>query len=92
MRLQFGTANPAAAGITSAGLETTSNAGRKAGLTENTGTPDRISLSETSSLLNRYEVNRSNRIQQLTEAVQAGTYQISSHDLGRSLVSAALGE
>ena len=92
MRLQFGTNGSAATGITPPGLENTPTVNRILARPDTTGGGDRITLSATSGIINRFAVNRSERIEQLSAAVGAGTYQVSSLDLSRRLVSFALGQ
>src|SRR6266851_10423894 len=92
MRLQFGAPGAAASGIAPASIDNAPASGRRTPVSDNTGSPDRITLSATSSLINRYEVNRSARLQQLSLAVQQGTYQVSNRDLSARIVSSALGQ
>jgi anti-sigma28 factor (negative regulator of flagellin synthesis) len=89
MRLQFGTNGTAATGIAPTAVESTSGS-RKPAVASSTS-QDQISLSSTSSIINRDATNRAGRIEQLTLAVQSGTYSVPSQALGSRIVSAALG-
>ena len=93
MRLQFGTNGTAATGIAPPGLDESARTGNRAlARPDTTGGGDRITLSATSGIINRFAVSRSERIEQLSAAVGAGTYRVSSLDLSRRLVSFALGQ
>jgi len=50
------------------------------------GAGDSISLSGTSNALNQFETHRSARIQQLTAAVQNGSYHVSTSALSSAIV------
>jgi flagellar biosynthesis anti-sigma factor FlgM len=50
---------------------------------------DKVSLSGTSSALSASSSDRSARITQLTQAVQNGTYQVSSRAISQSIVASA---
>ena len=88
MRLQFGTNGTAATGIAPASLESTS--GTRKSVAAGSTSQDQISLSSTSSIINRDATNRAGHIQQLTLAVESGTYSVPSQVLGSRIVSAAL--
>ncbi len=92
MRLQFGTNGTAATGIAPPGLESAPTGNRTVARPDTAGGGDRITLSATSGIINRFAVSRSERIEQLSAAVGSGTYQVSSLDLSRRLVSFALGQ
>ena len=93
MRLQFGTNGTAATGIAPTRLDESARTGNRAlARPDTTGGGDRITLSATSGIINRFAVSRSERIEQLSAAVGAGTYRVSSLYLSRRLVSFALGQ
>lgn len=92
MRLQFGAGGTAATGITPPGIESAPTANRSQSRSELSAGTDRITLSATSSILNRFDVSRAARIEHLSAAVAAGTYQIPSLDLSRRIVESTLGQ
>jgi anti-sigma28 factor (negative regulator of flagellin synthesis) len=51
---------------------------------------DRISLSRTSSLLGRVQLDHAARLAQLTQAVRAGTYRVPAAAISRSLIASSL--
>jgi anti-sigma28 factor (negative regulator of flagellin synthesis) len=53
------------------------------------GAQDSIQISGPSSALNRMATDRAARIQQLTSAVQGGSYQVSSAKVGSAIVDHA---
>lgn len=53
------------------------------------GSKDSISISTTSAALSQIASDRASRIQQISNAITAGTYQVSSAAVGRALVAQA---
>ena len=78
---------PGAIGQPAAAGDSGSGAGRIG--SSASGTQDSIQISGPSSALNRLATDRVVRIQQLTSAVQGGSYQVSSAKVGRAIVEHA---
>jgi hypothetical protein len=55
------------------------------------GSGDSIQISGASSALNRLAASRAAQIQQLTSAVQSGSYQVSSSLVGNAIVEQGIG-
>lgn len=90
MRLQLDSSSVApgnAAGAAPA--ESSGQSGRSAGA-DASKTQDSSSISGTSSLLNNLSTQRAARIQQLTNQVQSGSYQVSSAAVSHALVGQAI--
>lgn len=76
--------NQATEGVADSGQASRAAASRSA------GAGDSISLSGASNALNQFAADRTARIQQLTAAVQNGTYQVSSSALSSAIVGNGL--
>lgn len=89
MRLQLDSAlNGAEIGQTGGAGAPDANS-RRTGF-ENFGAQDSIQISGASSALNRLDTDRAARIQQLTSAVQSGTYSVSSSLIAGAMVNHAV--
>jgi len=89
MRLQLNTSvsNASEAAPSSPAGGSASRGSTRAG--DISGSGDSTSVSSASAALNALSGERSNRIQQLSAAVQSGQYQVSSAALGSAIVSHA---
>jgi anti-sigma28 factor (negative regulator of flagellin synthesis) len=78
--------------VGSSGSVAGAGSGSKAGVQrgEAAGSQDSIAISGPSSALNRLTGDRATRIEQLTAAVRAGSYQIGSSALSSSIVNHAV--
>ena len=91
MRLQLDSTSLGSTGASQ--ISSTENAGH--GLKNSTASSasasgDSISISTTSNILGRASASRAARLEQLTQAVQSGTYRVSTAAVSRAIVSNAV--
>ena len=90
MILQLDSSSIGPGNVTGASPAESSGHAARSGGAQTSETQDSSSLSGTSSLLQSLSTQRSARIQQLTDQVQSGSYQVSSSAVSRAMVGQAI--
>jgi anti-sigma28 factor (negative regulator of flagellin synthesis) len=86
MRLQLDSSQLSTVGNQAAEAVADSGQAARGASSRGAGTGDSISLSGASNALNQFTADRSARIQQLTAAVQNGSYHVSSAALSSAII------
>lgn len=90
MRLQLDSLTSAPAGLTGTGATGLAGKGTQKIGGQGADGHDSSYVSGPSSILNRFAADRTARVQQLTEQVQSGSYQVSGSAVSQAIVDQSL--